>query len=741
MPTGDFYPRRSWRGNADVPMTRVVVVDDAGPQPSAWRAMLAAFRDIHIVGEAGDLTSARSLLQGADYEIALIRVPLGGAGWLGGLLPLIRPAARPVLLAEAPDDVVGAAEAARLACLVRPVEAVLFENALRAPRAPTGACVLVKAGSVTRILRADEIRLVAACENYTEVMLANGEHLFARRTMQEWAGLLPCGQFARAHRGLFVNLATVGRVERILTYGARLHFAGEVPPAVEVKRRHWPALRRRLAQWRLAFVNPGAPKIPPRSIAVLPWVNLSNAAANDRFCAGLTEELINVLGKMPGLQVAARSSVPAELSFREIGRQLGVSMVLRGSVRQDGHRVRITAQLVNAGDGFHLWSENFDRELNDVFDVQDSLAGLIAQALRSKLSPALPPPVRVNPEAHWLVLEGRHFWSLRTGEGLAHAEAAFARALKLDADFAPAHAGIADVHNIRALYRLADGETDAAADLERAERHARRAHELDSFLSEPLATLGFVAFHQGRLSEGRAMLERALALNPEYATGHQFLAWTLAAEGRMQRALEVYRRAVALDPLCFINVDRFSALLFLAGRHEEALATNLRAATLRPDVFVGNLAQRAPILLALGRTDEAVAVARAVRATQRERPFRRNSDSDAIYVLRAAGFVGEARAYARDYLTGLPAQNYVRGFVLAAAGDFDAALPMLASTPSIMLPQLYWSPIWEAGRGDARFAALIARLGREAEYVRARGSGAPRAERTTAADRPRGATT
>lgn len=188
----------------------------------------------------------------------------------------------------------------------------------------------------------------------------------------------------------------------------------------------------------------------------------------------------------------------------------------------------------------------------------------------------------------------------------------------------------------------------------------------------------------------------------------------------MRRALEVYRRAVALDPLCFINVDRFAALLFLAQRHEEALAANLRAATLRPDVFVGNLAQRAPILLALGRREEAVGAARSVRTTHRERPFRRNSDADAIYVLQAAGFTAEAREYANEFLIGCPEHNYVRGFILSAIGEVDAALPHLAYTPSIMLPQLYWSPLWDSVRGNSRFSALIARLGRETEYARAR---------------------
>ena len=586
------------------------------------------------------------------------------------------------------------------------------------------ALVPTKVGSVTHELRLEDIRIVASCENYTEVALAKTQRLLVRRTMKQWTKLLPAEQFARVHRGLLVNLDRIGRIERGAQQSTKVHFAGDDTTPLEIKRRHWPALRARLESWRSARRLVSSSPIAVKSVAVLPFANLSREASNEIFCDGVSEELLNVLAKIPGLRVAARTSAfyfkGRNESVSEIARQLGVAFVVEGSVRKSGHRVRITAQLINAADGFHVWSDNFDRELTDIFAVQDDIAGLIAVNLQLKLSHAIRATPIVNLDAHWLTLEGRHFWNLRTSDGFTRSEAAFGRALAIDPNSAQAHAGLADVHNIRALYRLADGAIDVSDDLSRSRVEALRALQLDPDFAEARATLGFVCFHEGRLDEAERELQQAFAANPNYATGLQFYSWTLCAQGRLDRALEEYSNAIALDPLSFINVDRYAAMLALAGNFSEALIVNERAAALRPDVFVGNLSQRAPILFALGRRDEAVAAARSVRKIARELPYRRNSDADALFVLQQSGFTEEASDYAAEILPGLAADNYVRGFVLAAVGRFAEAIPCLERTPTIMLPQLYWSPLWDGARKEIAFEHRLAQLKRVNEYRLAR---------------------
>lgn len=590
-----------------------------------------------------------------------------------------------------------------------------------APDAPApDSLVTVRSPSGRRVVSIDDIRHIAACENYSEIFFADGHRELIRRTMQQWTAQLPAAQFARVHRGLIVNLDRVGFLERRTPELAALHFTAPAASALDIRRRHWPALRRRLSAWRHA--HPPASRPTTKSIAVLPFANFSRTPAGEIFADGITEELINVLARVPGLHVAARTS---SFHFKNhhapvatIAAHLGVAYLVEGSVRLGGPRVRLTAQLIEASSGFHLWSGTFDHDAADILATQDQIAGQVAHQLQLTLQRAAR-TAPIDPETHRLVLEGRHYWNLRTPDGFALAATALTRALDRAPDFAPAHAALADLAVVRAMYRLADGAHDVADDLQRVHAAAQRALSLDPALAEPHAALGFACFHEGRLDPALAHFPRAFAANPNYATGHQFFAWTLAGAGRLAEALDVYHRAIALDPLNFINLDRHAAMLALAGRHAEALDASERAAALRPDLFVGNLAQRAPILLALGRTADALAAARAVRTHATTAPFRRNADSDAIFVLHQTGYRDEAAAHAAEVLARLPADNYLRGFVLSALGRFAEALPALAHTPSIMLPQLYWSPLWAPARPTPAFRQLLAQLGRTAELARA----------------------
>jgi TolB-like protein/DNA-binding LytR/AlgR family response regulator/tetratricopeptide (TPR) repeat protein len=719
-------------------MIRVFLIDDPQQAGNGLRALLTSHADVKIAGEAGLSEQARVLLAGGDYDLVFFDAQLG-EGMARDLVSAVKPDARIIFVTEHDPYAIRAFELARVEFLVKPVPGGSLAEILDRLRAgrttgafePARRLVAVKAGSHFRILYVDDIRLVTSCENYTELILVSEERLLVRRTMQQWAQLLPARQFARVHRQLFVNLAQVSRAQRGTDEQTTLHFNGEAPP-VSLERRHAPAVRTALELWRGETRSLSAPpaSVAEKSIAVLPFANLGFDSANEDLCDSLTEELINVLAKVPQLRVAARTS---SFYFKgksalvpEIARQLSVAFVVEGSLRIAGDRVRVTAQLVKASDGYRVWSDDFEHDVTDVFAAQDAIARAIAQHLELRLGSRPPFASTSSAEVHWLVLEGRLFWNQRTNDGLLRAEEAFTRALQADATYAAAHAGLADVCIIRAMYRLADGAPDAADDIRRARREAGRAIELSPDLAESHVALACADFLEGRFASAVCEFPRALALNPNYATGHQFFAWTLAAQGRLDDALQTYERAIDLDPLSFINVDRHAAMLALAGRFEAALVVNQRAATLRPDVFVGNLSQRAPILLALGRTKEAIAIARLVRQTGRELRFRRNSDADAIFTLHAAGLPKEAADYAAEILAGLPPENYLTGFILGAIGSFAEAFPALERTPVIMLPQLYWARMWEPVRHHEQFENLIAKIGRTQEYHLARGMRGPK---------------
>lgn len=474
-----------------------------------------------------------------------------------------------------------------------------------------------------------------------------------------------------------------------------------------------------LWQWRHKSPIFAASSVSSKSVAVLAFADLSPAKDGEYFSDGISEELLNVLAKIPALYVPARTSSffykGQNIPIAEIAQKLGVAYVVEGSVRKSGERVRITAQLINAATGYHVWSDNFDRDLKDIFAVQDEIAREIAQNLQLKLGDTPHGAKTVNPEAHRLVLEGRHFWNLRNEEGFARAEAAFNQALTLDSQFAEAHAGLAEVCVIRANYRQFDGFGDTAMDLKRARSEAEHALRLNPALAEPLAALGFVAQLEGNLPEAERQFQKALARNPNSAVTHCWYALLLANRGKLDQSLAEYDRASALDPLWFINLHRHAWHLARARRFEEALRINEQAASLLKDVHIPNHADHALILLELGLQREAAASARVVLQRLDKEP-RWQADSDAIWVLRKAGFEQEAADYAAKLFKLWPADSYNRGFVLGALGRFDDALPYLEHALLTPSRGLFWDAMWDPWREDPRFLQLLVKLGRVDDY-------------------------
>ncbi len=334
-----------------------------------------------------------------------------------------------------------------------------------------------------------------------------------------------------------------------------------------------------------------ATEVPRESVAVLPFANLSTDPENEYFSDGLSEELLNVLSRVPGLKVAARTS---SFSFkdknadaREIGRSLAVANVLEGSVRKAEERVRITAQLVEAETGFQLWSSSFDRQLDDIFAVQDEIATAIVQALEMELvggveNPVLQ-PVTTNQMAYDKYLWGRFNLAKRTEAGIYEAIENFNGSIMMDSAYAPAYAGLADAYLV-----LHNHSAEVAADPTEAfatsRAMAERAVELDPTLAEAHASLGGALAIQSMDWEGAtAAFERAIALNPQYALAHQWLSVPLAILGRYVEAIAAARTAVSLDPLSVPANSQLGQLLYIVGRSRDAIEQFDRALALERD--------------------------------------------------------------------------------------------------------------------------------------------------------------
>jgi adenylate cyclase len=319
-------------------------------------------------------------------------------------------------------------------------------------------------------------------------------------------------------------------------------------------------------------------KVNPNSIAVLPFVNMSDDKGNQYFSDGISEEILNVLARISGLQVAARTS---SFSFRdtkkeapEISQELHVRLLLEGSVRKQGERVRITAQLIDADKGYHLWSETYDRELKDIFSVQDEIANAIAAELEVKIGDVdgAPPASRGtrNVEAHDLYLRGLAFWQTRGEDDLFKALAAFERAASIDPTFAEAYAGLSLVYMILPEW---SARITYAEGLAHAKDNAERALALDPSLPEPYAVLGYLADGDRRRETAEALYRRAIAVRPSFATGHQWLGNSVWGSGDLAGGLAELERASVLDPEAPIIANNHAMALIAAGRLDDADAT------------------------------------------------------------------------------------------------------------------------------------------------------------------------
>ncbi len=454
----------------------------------------------------------------------------------------------------------------------------------------------------------------------------------------------------------------------------------------------------------------------PKAIAVLPLANMSADPENEYFSDGMTEEIINALAKVPGVHVASRSSSFAfkgkkDIDARQVGERLGVTSVLEGSVRKIGNRIRISAQLVNVENGYQLWSETYDRQLEDVFAVQDEISRSIVEALKVQLVGAtghLVAPTK-NLEAYTTYLKGRYHFNKFSEQSLRKALDLFQHALLQDPGFARAYAGIADV-----WCDLADDWVAPDDAYPRAKAAAERALQRDPELADAMISIGKVlCWHEWTFNEGVKLLERAVALSPNNSEAQWVLGTALPLVGRMSAGVAAVRRSVELDPLRVEYAGWLTRFLLYDKDYEAAIASGRELLEVdeeygRGFVWMGSA------YLALGDAPA------ALDWFQRGQALDRAVRSYDVMIVRALAAL-DRREEAEEIMARLEnesKQQYVRSEYLAmghgALGNMDAAFDSLErayQARSAGLIYLHLDPGYDPLRGDPRYADILARIG------------------------------
>jgi len=465
---------------------------------------------------------------------------------------------------------------------------------------------------------------------------------------------------------------------------------------------------------------------PQPSIAVLPFSNLSADKEQEYFCDGMAEEIINALTHVEGLRVVARTSAFSfrgkETDIREIGRRLNVETLLEGSVRKAGNQVRITAQLINVADGYHLWSEKYDRKIGDmccpedIFAIQDEISLAMVEELKGKLlrkeKAAIVKRHTEDLEAYNLYLKGRHFWNKRTEESLKKSIEYFKEAIKRDPRYALAYAGLADSYiTLRDYSSVSPKEV-----YPKAKKAVRKALEIDGTLAEAHTSLAQLRFREWDWEGAEKESKRAIQLNPGYATAHHWYAFNLMYMARFDEAIEEIKRAQELDPLSLV-ISRNAALVFYFARDYNRALEELKKTQEMDLSFSLTHTWLAYVYLQKGMYKE------ALREVQKE--------SDIHRLLNPQVEAAKGRAYARmgkrgearkilDDLLERAKKAYVPPILLAdlhfALGEKDQGFKWLnkgyEERDSTVL-EIKVDPGFDSVRSDPRFITLLKKIGLE----------------------------
>ncbi len=452
-----------------------------------------------------------------------------------------------------------------------------------------------------------------------------------------------------------------------------------------------------------------------KTVAVLPFVNMSDDPANEYFSDGISEELLNVLVRIDGLRVSSRTSSFAfkdkDVSIPVIAQELNVDHVVEGSVRKSGNKVRVTAQLIDVKSDTHLWSATYDRELEDIFVIQDEIAGNIVEALKVALGTGADNAAMAsgrpteNLEAYELLMQGRYIWHRRGEENIRKSIELFNEAIELDPEFARAHSALAAAYTTLPGY---SNEPDTVA-FPRAESAAKKALSIDASLAEPHAVLADITRWNRRWAEAEGHYKKAIELEPNNAIGHMWYVELLGESGRLEEALAEARKAQELDPVSPPANGVVALCLQLVGLDEEAFVYASAAKTLGH----GN-GDYVPYLI-YSRSGE------FEKAIEAREEFMRLVGVDPAFVrpviegmadlarrARALEILAERRAAGG----GGPGDALVRDYVLLGQKDlaFEVALERV-DTKDISVWFQMWSPELSVLRQDPRFMIWADRLG------------------------------
>jgi TolB-like protein/DNA-binding winged helix-turn-helix (wHTH) protein/Tfp pilus assembly protein PilF len=452
-----------------------------------------------------------------------------------------------------------------------------------------------------------------------------------------------------------------------------------------------------------------------RSLAVLPLRNLSPDSGQEYFADGITEELITNLAQSLPLRVISRTSVmrykQTEKPITEIARELGVEAIVEGAVARSGNQVTVTVQLIDATEDRHLWAQTYHRDLGDLLGMEAELAQRIASqvggTLTSNRQIKAEKPRPIDPKVYELYLKGRYFWNKRTDEGVMRAAEYFQQAVDQDANYAPAYAGLADCYLFGQPPTLPPKVLAA-----KIKEMAKRALALDDGLAEAHATLGLLAQNfEWNWAEAEREYKRAINLNPNYATAHQWYGGELELTGRFDDALEEMKIASDLDPLSLIIIKDTGEVYYVERKYDRATGYFRKALEMDPNFVIARL--NLGLVYAQER-EFSSALAELQKARQLQ---------DGPYVLSELGYVcalSGKRREAQEILSDLKViseQRYVfptdYAIIYAGLGDKDKAFEWLEKgyRDGGLLVGLKVDPHWDNLRNDARFADLMKRVG------------------------------
>jgi TolB-like protein/Tfp pilus assembly protein PilF len=475
-------------------------------------------------------------------------------------------------------------------------------------------------------------------------------------------------------------------------------------------------LRPRLMTERIPAASPAAPDavISENSIAVLPFLDMSQAKDQGYFSDGISEELLNLLGRIRQLKVPSRTSSfffkDKQVEISEIARQLRVAYVLEGSVRKSGDQLRITTQLIRAADGYHLWSETYDRKMDDIFNVQDEIAGEVVRELKVKLLVAAPKVRTTDPQAYALYLQAKELAQKFTPDAFAKSDALYRQALEIDPRYAPAWTLLGANFN----YELGMGLMSSREGNARAREAVEKALAIDPDYAPAHALLGLVAMQSDNDLVGAARhLERALALDP---TGVAILSGSanlLSNLGRLDQALALHEAVVRRDPVSVVALSNLGAAQCVTGRYDEAIGSYRAVLRLSPGRG-GAHAQLGMVLLQKGDAPAALA-----EIEQEKNETWRMLALPMAYC--ALGRAADAEA-ARDALIAKYEKDwsYNIAYVFAFCGQSDKAFEWLDKAVAYQdagLSEIVSQTLFDKIHSDPRWLAFLRKLGKAPEQL------------------------